>query len=122
VTLGKQVEQLRAAVAALEAKSDSKIIEATAKRLEGCNYSPPVLTPIPVFLRLDTDGVLAELDRILSMPDTEACALAPDDSMACDELRLQAMKVLIYYFEKLVRLRDGDTEEWDEVDELYVHD
>jgi hypothetical protein len=30
--------------------------------------------------------------------------------------------VLIYYYTKLLKLRGGDVDEWDEVDELYVHD
>jgi hypothetical protein len=30
--------------------------------------------------------------------------------------------VIFYHYRKLLKLRNGDPEEWDEIDELYVHD
>jgi hypothetical protein len=66
--------------------------------------------------------LLVEIDRILAMPDGEACALAPDNTNKCEDLRVQFITVLIYYYKKLLELRKGNPEEWDEVDELYVHD
>lgn len=102
--------------------SKANEIEDVAKRLEGLNYSPPVVTPLAKFLRLDKQGLLVEVKRILALPDAEACALAPDDTKKCEDLRLQYITVLIFYFKKLIALRDGDPEEWDEIDELYVHD
>jgi hypothetical protein len=32
------------------------------------------------------------------------------------------MRVILFYYKKLLLLRQGNSEEWDEVDELYVHD
>jgi hypothetical protein len=74
------------------------------------------------FLRLRCKGLLAEIDRIVAMPDAEACALAPDNTKKCEDLRVQYITVLVFYYKKLLELRKGNPEEWDEVDELYVHD
>jgi hypothetical protein len=74
------------------------------------------------FLRLRSKGLLAEIDRILAMPEAEACALAPDNTEKCEDLRVQYITVLVFYYKKILELRKGNPEEWDEVDELYVHD
>jgi hypothetical protein len=78
--------------------------------------------PVKLFVRWRNDDLLDEIDRILALPDAQACALAPDDSRKCEDLRIQYITVLIYYYSKLLKLRGGDVDEWDEVDELYVHD
>ena len=117
-----QVEELKDIIGGLEDDFTAEEIEKTADKLESLNYAPAVITPVNRFLRLDRQGLLDEVDRILAMPDQEACALAPDDSRKCEDLRLQFIKVLLYYYEKLISLRKGDADEWDEVDELYIHD
>lgn len=118
----QQVDELKAQIRQLPDDHSTETIEQTAARLEGLNYAPSVITPNATFLRLDKQGMLNEVDRIVEMPEQEACALAPDDDKKCEDLRLQFMKVILFYYQKLLRLRDGDAEEWDEVDELYVHD
>lgn len=118
----EQIDQFRQKVGSFEDKVDEKLIEQTAIRLEKLNYAPPVMIPVDRFLRLTRDSLLQEIERILAMPDQEACALAPDNPAECRDLRLQFISVLIYYFEKLLLLRSGDIESWEEVDELYVHD
>jgi hypothetical protein len=117
-----QVEELKEMIEQLPDDCLPAEREQTAVRLEGLNYSPSVITPIQQFLRMDKQGILNEVDRIVAMPEQEACALAPDDPKKCEDLRLQFIKVLLFYFEKLILLRKGDADEWDEVDELYVHD
>ena len=117
-----QVDELKNQIRQLPTDHAAEIIEQTAVRLEGLNYAPSVITPSKTFLRLDKQGMLAEVDRIVEMPEEEACALAPNDEKKCEDLRLQFMKVILFYYQKLLRLRDGDAEEWDEIDELYVHD
>ena len=116
------VDELKNQVHQLPEDHTAEIIEQTARRLESLNYAPTVITPDTTFLRLDKQGLLDEFARILEMPEQEACALAPGDEKKCEDLRLQFMKVILYYYQKLLRLRDGDAEEWDEVDEVYVHD
>jgi hypothetical protein len=121
-SFAEQVEQFRKKVTSFEDTADENLIEETALRLEKLNYAPPVMIPVNRFLRLTSDTLLHEIDRILAMPDQEACALAPDNPAECRDLRLQFISVLIYYYDKLMLLRSGDIETWEEVDELYVHD
>jgi len=118
----EKVDELKAQIRQLPDDHGAETIEQTAARLEGLNYAPSVITPNDAFLRLDKQGMLNEVDRIVEMPEQEACALAPGDDKKCEDLRLQFMKVILFYYQKLLRLRDGDADEWDEIDELYVHD
>ncbi len=118
----QQTTELKEKIDKLQDDCDKKVIEQTASRLEGLNYAPPVITPISVFLRMNKHALLDEVDRILALPDQEACALAPDDTRKCEDLRLEYIRVATFYYEKLILLRQGNAEEWDEVDELYVHD
>ena len=121
-TFLQQIDALQQEVRQLDDDFDDAVVETTAVRLKGLNFSPPVITPMDSFLRLRSKGLLAEIDRILAMPDAEACALAPDKTKKCGDLRIQYITVLIFYYKKLLQLRKGNPEEWDEVDELYVHD
>lgn len=121
-SFASQVDELKDQIRQLPDDHAAEIIKQTALRLEGLNYAPSVITPIKTFLRLDKQGMLGEVDRIVEMPEEEACALAPGDEKKCEDLRLQFMRVILFYYEKLLRLRNGDAEEWDEIDELYVHD
>ena len=118
----QQVASLKNKVAELVDDTSDDHVEEIALRLEGLNFAPPVVTPVKLFVRLRNDDLLDEIDRILALPDAEACALAPDDSRKCEDLRIQYITVLIYYYSKLLELRGGNVDEWDEVDELYVHD
>lgn len=121
-TFQGQVDNLKKKIAVLIDDTSDDYAEEVALRLEGLNFTPPVITPIKEFVRMRNDDLIEEFDRILAMPDAEACALAPDDTRKCEDLRLQYLTVLLYYYTKLIALRAGDAEEWDEVDELYVHD
>lgn len=117
-----RIEELRKQIQDIADTAEADLIEKNAVRLEGLNYSPPVIMAQGQFLRLDKRGLLHEVDRILALPDQEACALAPDEPAKCLDIKLQCITVLIYYYSKLVLLRRGDAEAWDEIDELYVHD
>lgn len=118
----EQIETLKQKVRNFNDTADAALIEETAAQLEKLGFTPPVMIPIAQFLRLNKDALLQEIERILAMPDQEACALAPDEPKKCQDLRLQFISVLIFYYEKMMLLREGDQEEWDEIDELYVHD
>lgn len=118
----EKVSEFKDEIRKLVDDSGSELIEQTASRLEKLNYAPPVILPVHDFLRLTPETLLKEIERILAMPDQEACALAPDDTLKCQDLRLQFISVAIFYYRKLMLLRQGDAEAWDEIDELYVHD
>ena len=121
-TFEQQIAALKAKVNALTDDTSDDHVEEVALRLQGLNFSPPVITPIKFFIRMRKGDLEDEIERILAMPDAEACALAPDNTKKCEDLRVQYITVLIYYYTKLLELRSGNVEEWDEVDELYVHD
>lgn len=122
ISFSEHIKELQEKIGQLQDDAGKEAIEQTAARLEALNYAPSVITPIHHFLRLDKQALLEEVDRIIAMPDQEACALAPNDPKKCEDLRLQFIKVILFYYEKLILLRQGDADEWDEVDELYVHD
>jgi len=121
-TFEQQITSLKEKIDGLVDDTSDDHVEEVALRLEGFNFSPPVITPIKFFIRLRNDDLRGEIERILAMPDAEACALAPDNTKKCEDLRVQYITVLIYYYTKLLELRGDNAEEWDEVDELYVHD
>jgi protein-tyrosine-phosphatase len=117
-----KIEQFRRQVQEMPNDASPEIIEKTAVRLEGINYAPPVIIEHARFLRLTKQELLDEIDRIVAMPDAEACALAPNEPKKCRDLRVEFISVQMFYYRKLAFLRQGDIETWDEIDELYVHD
>jgi hypothetical protein len=121
-SFSKNISQFKDEVSRLPEDAEHEIIEQTATRLEGLNYAPALIIPVHDFLRLTSNTLLDEIDKILAMPDQEACALAPDEPKKCQDLRLQFISVLIYYYKQLILLHQGIPDAWDEVDELYVHD
>ena len=121
-TFRQQIDDLQRQVSLLDDNIDESVIEDTAVRLQRLNFTPPLICPVDRFLRMRNGELLAEIDRILAMPDGEACALAPDNNEKCEDIRVQFITVLIFYYKKLLELRKGNPEAWDEVDELYVHD
>lgn len=121
-SFSQKLEILKEEVRQLEDKAEANVVEETAVRLEGLQYAPPVIIPMEHFLRLTPSILLKEIDKIVDMSPQEVCALSPDDPQKCQDLRLQCIIVQIYYYKKLILLRQGDLEEWDEIDELYVHD
>lgn len=118
----EDIAALKAEIENLDDVGDSDLIEKTARRLEKLNYSPPIVLPLTRFFRLNRESLLEEVDKLLALPDAEACALAPDEPAKCQDLRKQFITVLLFYYKKLLLLRAGDADEWDEIDELYIHD
>lgn len=118
----QKLEQFKEDVRKLEDVADKDIIEETALRLERLQYAPPVIIDMERFLRLTSLSLLKEIDKIIAMSPQEVCAISPDNLEKCQDLRLQCIAVQIYYYKKLILLRQGDLETWDEIDELYVHD
>ena len=121
-TFTQQIHDLQRQVSRLDDNIDETVIEDTAVRLQRLNFTPPIICPVDRFLRMRNQELLTEIDRILTMPDGEACALASDNTEKCEDIRVQFITVLIFYYKKLLELRKGNPEAWDEVDELYVHD
>lgn len=109
--------------ASLEDNYPEEQVESVASRLRDLNFAPPLVIDNSTFLRLRKQGLLAEIQRIAALPEAQICVLGGvDPSLSCDDQRLQHISVLLFYFRKLLALRAGDPGEWDEIDELYVHD
>lgn len=118
----RRLNELQQEVHGLTDDFTAEHVEETALQLERLNFAPPIITDLRVFLRLRRLDLFREIDRIIAMPEAEVCALADGDQRKCEDLRLQYITVLIFYYKKLLALRAGDPGEWDEIDELYVHD
>jgi len=104
-------------------KSDDwVVIEDTATRLEGFNYTPPVVIPVDQFLRCTTDQMLLEIDKIARLSEEERVNQSSAGTEHDWERKLQHISILAFYYKELVALRNDVPEAWDEVDELYVHD
>jgi len=115
-----QVRAIKLEVAAMAASDTPAVINDTANRLKGLNYTPPVGVPLDTFLSFTTTDLVAEIDRIANLSEAELPSAEGDDGEW--DLKLQLISVLVFYFRELVQLRKGVPEAWDEVDEIYVHD
>ena len=68
-TFLQQIDALQQEVRQLDDDFYDTVVEETATRLQGLNFSPPVITPMESFLTMRRQGLLAEIDRILAMPE-----------------------------------------------------
>ncbi|MGD8958850.1 MAG: hypothetical protein PVI27_03315 [Desulfobacteraceae bacterium] len=121
-SFSEKIAHLKAEINHLPDTHDAAGIEQTARRLEALTYSPPLIIPTATFVRLDRSALLEQVDAILAIEDAAVCALAPDNPGKGEDLRVQYLTVILYHYRKLLKLRSGDPEKWDEIDELYVHD
>lgn len=118
----ERLAALLAEAAGLDDRGSPEQVEEVATRLEGLNFAPPVVLDAATFLRLRQPRLIGEIERIARLPESRICVLGGDQRLSCDDQRLQHLTVLLFYFKKLLALRRGDPGEWDEIDELYVHD
>ena len=118
----KKLGVLQDEIKVLGKSDDLAVIEDTATRLEGFNYTPPVVIPADQFLRCTTDQILLEIDTIARLPDEERVKQSSAETEHDWGRKLQHISILVFYYKELVALRNGIPEAWDEVDELYVHD
>ncbi|CAG35109.1 hypothetical protein [Desulfotalea psychrophila] len=102
--------------------ASNQVIEETAHRLEGLNYAPPITTPMEKFLRINKGGIMAEIERILNMSAEEACTIVLTQPSKCEDIKVQTISILFYYYKELLLLRAGDGKTWDDIDEMYLYD
>ena len=117
-----KVGVLQSEVRSLTDIDDSSVISNTAADLKRLNYTPPVSIPLDTFLSYTTSDLLAEIDRIVELPESEVPELPGQDQLSPMEVKLEHIAILVFYFKELADLRRQVPEAWDEVDELYVHD
>ena len=121
-TFFEKLGMLQDELDSLHSNESEEVIDETALRLEGFNYTPPVYMALPRFLRCTKKELMQELERIAHLPDDEVVIEESAEAENGWELKLRHISVLVFYFKELASLRNGDLEAWDEIDELYVHD
>lgn len=117
-----KVGVLRTEVHQLEDILDKAVIDDVALRLTKINYSPPFTLPVSDFLYLTRHSLFKEIEQALSLKAPEIQSLGFDSKEDYREEKLRHVAQLVYYFKKLTLLRQDDSEAWDEIDELYIHD
>lgn len=97
-------------------------IEASSQALEGFNYSPTLLIPTPNFIHFTKEDLLGEIDRLAGAcrEDIEKeLGIEEKNGQDLGEIVLRHLKLLVYHYHLLVRLRKNDPKAWDEINELY---
>ena len=115
------LDELRAEARSLQPEDSPDAVERTAKALESMKYTPILLIRTPGFLRFSHDQFLDELERVARMPETELSEKLPADG-ELDEKRREHLRLLLYHYRLLLRLRRDEPEAWDEVNELFEDD
>lgn len=97
--------------------SDQTAIIATAHTLHGMNYYPTLLRKTPGFLEFTKSQLKDEISKVIALPESAFEAI---DNVV--EFKYNHIKLLIYHYEQLQRLRKDDPEAWDVVNEEYEDD
>ncbi len=101
--------------------ASSEKIEKTARDLENKSYEPMLLIDAPGFLRWTKKDLVAEYERLISMEEDDDAVMAIDD-MYLDDIIEKQLGLLMYHYELLCELREGDADAWDQIHELLEDD
>ncbi len=96
-------------------------IEKTARDLENKSYEPMLLIDAPGFLRWKKEDLLNEYERLIALEEDDDAVMAIDD-MYLDDVIEKQLGLLIYHYELLCELREGDADAWDQIHELMEDD
>jgi len=96
-------------------------IRLAVEGLERHHYEPLMILKAPGFIKWRKRDVLAEFDRLASLPSDNPELVAVSDMSPAEVVEKQ-MGLLLYHYELLCRLRLGRAEAWDVVHELYEDD
>lgn len=118
----RKLDILKTRIAALPDIVDAKLIQQTAARLEEIHFTPTLMLPVERFLYLAKADVLAEIDRIAAMTESDLRAQGIALLQEANEIKLEQIGLLVYHFELLTDLRQDTPEAWDKIDELYAED
>ena len=106
-------------------ETSSEEIEQAAKELEQLNFSPTFILGVPNFIRMTKSGILGKIDEVAAYPKEKLVELGFSPAELEDngeKKKLTQMKIMLYHFKLLTRLRKNEPEAWDEVNELYEED
>lgn len=115
------MEELRERLKQIPPDADEEHIISTASDLRGMNYTPILLFDTPSFFTMRAEDISNEFERIAALSDNEVMADVLMDVPA-DKIKLNHLNLLLYHYLLLCRLRKGDPDAWDEINELYEDD
>lgn len=118
----RKLDSLKTRIAVLPDIADAKRIQQTVARLEEIHFTPTLMLPVERFLYLAKADVLAEIDRLAALPESDLRAQGIVLSQDANEIKLEQIGLLVYHFELLTDLRQDAPEAWDKIDELYAED
>lgn len=82
-------------------------IEQTAEQLKAMNWQPILLTDLPDFVRFTKEKLLVFIEQLTANKQ---------------DLTEQHLSLLLYHYRLLQRLRNDESEAWDEINELVEDD
>ena len=114
-----KAEELRRRAAALPEIGDP---DHAGDRLERMSWTPELLAGVEGFHRISKDRLLAELEGVLALGDRDNGERLGIVGMDPARARMTQASLLVTAAELLWRLRAGDLDAWDHVNELYEDD
>ena len=115
-----KIMDLEKALSDLVITDDPEKIRQTAEALKGMRYSPILLSDFDEFLIVDSTRFFPELERVINSPDIAEDQLPKGVDQA--GFRNKKISLLLYHYKLLNRLRRGEPEAWDEINELMEDD
>lgn len=109
-------------VETLDDAGSPESIERTARTLRSLGYNPTMVMTPPRFLHWKKQDLLSELTHLEEMSPESFAEYAGCAADEAEEKRELHIKLLIYNFKQLLRLRRDEPEAWDEIGELYQDD
>lgn len=106
----------------LETTLETEKIEKTAKDLILRNYMPPFILEVKNFFYFTKEDMLKEYERIvnLSAESKEITAVISLNNVT--EIKRIQLNTLLNQYNLLCRLREGEADAWDTINELYEDD
>ncbi len=97
-------------------------IEKTAQDLGRRNFMPSLLLNVDDFFYMTRERMMDEYNRVMNLrPDSEEIKSVVALSNP-DEIKEKHLRLLLNYYFLLCRLREGESEAWDTINELYEDD
>jgi hypothetical protein len=119
--LDLSVEYMRSMFEALPEDAPREIIQRTVESLARHHYDPLMILATPGFLHWTKADMLREYDRLVAKKtdDPEFTAVLGESPSSVLNKQLG---LLLYHYNLLCRLRQGEASAWDVVNELYEDD
>ncbi len=97
-------------------------IEKTAQDLKRRNYMPPFILNVNDFYHFTKDKMIEEYNRVITLSSDSEELKAVTGLSDTDEIKRVHLTTLLNQYNLLCRLREGEADAWDTVNELYEDD